>query len=77
VTFTDTQGKSYTGTANGSGVAVVVVPQFRLNNDSGANGIENHNPFSRSVSLSGCTTNSTTGLSISGTGSATLTLGGC
>jgi hypothetical protein len=77
VTFTDTQGKSYTGTANGSGVAVVVVPQFRLNNDSGANGIENHNPFSRSVSLSGCTTNSTTGLSISGTGSATVTLGGC
>jgi hypothetical protein len=77
VTFTDTLGKSYTATANGSGVAVVVVPQFRLNNDSGANGIENHNPFNRSVSLSGCTTNNTTGLSISGTGSATVTLGGC
>ncbi len=77
VSFTDTQGKTYTGTANGSGVAVVVVPQYRLNNDSTANGIENHNPFSRSVSLPGCTTNSTTGLSISGTGSTTVTLGGC
>ncbi len=77
VSFTDALGKTFSATANSSGVATVVVPQYRLNNDSGANGIENHNPFTRSVSASGCSTNTTTGLSISGTGSATITLGGC
>jgi hypothetical protein len=77
VTFTDALGKTYAGTADGNGVAIVVVPQYRLNNDTSANGIENHNPFSRSVSLLGCTTNNTTGLSVSGSGSATITVGGC
>ena len=77
VSFTDALGTTYSAVTNASGVAVVVVPQYRLNNDNAANGIENHNPYSRSVSLSGCTANSTTGLSISSTGSAIVTLGGC
>jgi len=77
VSFTDALGATYSGTTNASGVAVVVVTQYRLNNDNGANGIENHNPLKLNVSMSGCTTNTSTGLSISGIGSTIVTLGGC
>ena len=77
VTYTDALGTNYSASTNSSGVASVVVTQKRYNNDSAANGIENHNPFSLSVSLSGCTTNTTSGISISGTGSTSVTLGGC
>jgi len=77
VSFTDALGATYSGTTNASGVAVVVVTQYRLNNDNGANGIENHYPLKLNVSMSGCTTNTSTGLSISGIGSTIVTLGGC
>jgi hypothetical protein len=77
VTYTDTLGNAYSGTTNTSGVATVVVTQKRYNNDTGANGIESRNPFAVKTSLSGCTTTSTTGVSISSTGSTTVTLSGC
>ena len=77
VTYTDTLGNTYAGTTNASGVATVVVTQYRDNNDTGTNQVENRNPYSRSVSLPGCTTNTVTGLAISATGSASVTLAGC
>jgi hypothetical protein len=77
VTFTDALGNHYVGTTNSSGVVVHAVPQYRLNNDSGANGIENHNPYTRTVSMPGCSTASSSGLYISAPDSASLTLGGC
>jgi hypothetical protein len=77
VTYTDALGGVFSGTTDSSGVATIVVPQYRLNNDTAANGIENHNPFSRKVSLSGCSTDSVTGLSIAETNSVTIPLGGC
>ena len=77
VTFTDSLGNTYSGSTNSSGVATVVVTQERHHNDSSANQLETRTPFSRTVSLSGCTTSSTTGLQITGTGSATVTLSGC
>ena len=77
VTFTDALGNHYVGTTNSSGVVVQAVPQYRLNNDSGANGIENRNPYTRTVSMPGCSTASSSGLYISAPDSASITLGGC
>jgi len=77
VTFTDALGNHYVGTTNSSGVVVQAVPQYRLNNDSGANGIENHNPYTRTVSMPGCSTASSSGLYIAAPDSASITLGGC
>ena len=77
VTFTDALGNHYVGTTNSSGVVVQAVPQYRLNNDSGANGVENHNPYTRTVSMPGCSSDTGSGLYISAPGSASVTLGGC
>ena len=77
VTFTDALGNHYVGTTNSSGVVVQAVPQYRLNNDSGANGVENHNPYTRTVSMPGCSSNTGSGLYLSAPGSASVTLGGC
>ena len=77
VTFTDALGNHYVGTTNSSGVVVQAVPQYRLNNDSGANGVENHNPYTRTVSMPGCSTDTGSGLYLSAPGSASVTLGGC
>ena len=77
VSFVDALGNNYSSTTNSQGVAVVVVTQYRLNNGSGANGVENRNPFQRTVSMTGCTTNTVTGLTISATSSGTVSLGGC
>lgn len=77
VSFVDALGHSYSSTTNAQGVAVVVVTQYRLNNDSGADGVEHRNPFRRTVGMPGCTTNTVTALTISATGSGTVSLGGC
>lgn len=77
VTFTDTLSNTYTCTTNSSGQCSVVVTQYRDNNDSGASQIENRNPYSLSVSLSGCTTNSSSGLTINAKTSRPITLSGC
>lgn len=77
VTFTDTLGNHYSCTTNASGVCSVAVTQYRDNNDAGANQVENRNPFSLSVALSGCTTYTQTGITISTTTPRTITLSGC
>jgi hypothetical protein len=77
VTYTDALGNTYGGSTNSSGVATVVVTQKRYNNDDGPNGIENRNPFGVKTSLSGCTTATSSGVSISSKGSMAVTLSGC
>jgi hypothetical protein len=77
VAFTDALGHASSGTTDASGVAVVVVTQYRLNNDKGANGVEDHNPYVRAVSSAGCITGTTSNLAVTATGAAKVTLGGC
>lgn len=77
VTFTDTLSNTYTCTTSGGGACSVAVTQYRDNNDTGANQVENRNPFSLSVSLAGCTTFSQSGITISATTSRAITLSGC
>jgi Putative Ig domain len=77
VSYTNSVGKQECNTTtNASGVATCVVTQYRDNNDTGANQIESHNPFSFSISATGCTT--LTGKeAITGTVSETKILPGC
>jgi hypothetical protein len=49
-------GLECNATTNSSGVATCILTQYRDNNDTGANQIENHNPFSFKISATGCTT---------------------
>jgi hypothetical protein len=78
VTWTDTLSNTYTCTTNSGGVCSVAVPQYRINNDSAANGVENRNPYSLSITLSGCTTYTASGITVSATEIwPTITLGGC
>jgi hypothetical protein len=77
VTYTDTLGTVYTGTTDASGVVVVVVPQYRLNNDSKANGVEDRTPYSRSVTASGCTESHVAGIVVSSSGKVSVVLNGC
>ena len=57
VTYTNSlSSKECSTTTNSSGVASCILTQDRINNDRGANQIENHNPFSFSISAPGCTT---------------------
>jgi hypothetical protein len=79
VTFTDAFSTQYTGTTASNGCVPVPVTQYRLNNDTGAyNGVapslENHNPYSRSVSATGFTTNTQSGLTFTAAGPSNVTL---
>ena len=77
VSYTNSMGKQECSTTtNASGVATCILTQYRDNNDTGANQVESHNPFSFSISASGCTT--LTGKeSITGTSSEIKILPGC
>lgn len=77
VTWTDTLSNTYTCTTNSGGQCSVALTQYRNNNDTAANQHENRNPYSLSVPFSGCTTYSASGITISATGSRTVTLSGC
>jgi hypothetical protein len=82
VTWTDTLSNTYTCTTNSSGACSVVLTQYRDNNDTGTGSgnvaaVENRNPYSLSIPLSGCTTYSASGVTISATGSWPITLSGC
>lgn len=77
VTFTDTLSNTYTCTTNSSGVCNVVVSQYRDNNDTGANQVENRNPYSLSIPFSGCTTYTQSAITISATATRNITLSGC
>ena len=77
VSYTNAIGRQECSTTtNSSGVATCVLTQYRDNNDTAANQVENHNPFSFSISATGCTT-LTGNESITGTLSETKTLPGC
>lgn len=57
VTYTNAQSNQECSIAtNSAGVATCLLTQYRLNNDTGANQIESHNPFSFTISAPGCTT---------------------
>jgi hypothetical protein len=58
VTITDTLGNRECSTAtNAVGIAACVVTQERINNDTGANQVENRNPMTVSTEKLGCVTN--------------------
>ena len=77
VTYTDSLSHSQcSATTNSSGVAVCVLTEYRLNNDTGANQIENRNPFSFRISAPACTT-LTGSESITTTATETKQLAGC
>jgi hypothetical protein len=76
VTFTDALSKTYTCTTEANGSCVAVVNQYRLNNDTGANGVEDHNPMTLTVSSPGCTTSTQT-VTVSGTATQKIVLPGC
>ncbi len=77
VTFTDALSKKYTCTTNSSGVCSVVLTQYRDHNDTAANQVENHNPYSLSIAISGCTTYTQTGISVTATTPRSIKLAGC
>jgi hypothetical protein len=77
VTFTDALSKKYTCTTNSSGECSVVLTEYRDNNDTAANQVENHNPYSLSIAISGCTTYTQTGISVSATTPRAIKLAGC
>jgi Chitobiase/beta-hexosaminidase C-terminal domain len=77
VTWTDTLGNNYTCTTNSSGACSIALPEYRLNNDTGASQVEARNPYSLSVPFSGCTTYTQSGISITATASRPITLSGC
>lgn len=77
VTWTDTLGNPYTCTTNGSGACSVLLTQYRDNNDTTAGSVENRNPYSLSVTASGCTADSETEITVSATGTKTVSLSGC
>ncbi len=77
VTFTDSLSKKYTCTTNSSGECSVVLTQYRDNNDTAANQVENHNPYSLSIAISGCTTYTQTGISVTATTPRSIKLAGC
>lgn len=77
VTWTDTLANTYTCTTNASGICPVILNQYRNNNDTVANQHENHNPYSLSIPLSGCTTFNQTAVTISAASSRNITLSGC
>jgi len=77
VKFTDALSNTYTCTTNSNGQCSVAVTQQRDNNDTQVNGVESRNPFSLSVTSSGCTTYNQTGLTISATTNRNITLSGC
>lgn len=77
VTWTDGLANTYTCTTNASGICPVILNQYRNNNDTVANQHENHNPYSLSIPLSGCTTFNQTAVTISAASSRTITLSGC
>jgi hypothetical protein len=77
VTWTDTLSNHYTCTTNSSGVCTVKLTQYRDNNDTAANQSESRNPYSLSIPATGCTTYTQSGVTISATGSRSITLSGC
>lgn len=77
VTFTDTLLNTYTCTTDGAGDCAVAVTQYRNNNDTAANTHESRNPYALAVVLVGCTTNTTTGITISAPTSRPIVLAGC
>ena len=77
VTYSDALGKSECeATTDFSGQALCTLIEYRLNNDSGANQVETHNPFSYKLSAPGCMV-LTGSESIIGTVSEAKTLSGC
>jgi hypothetical protein len=77
VLYTNAQGRQEcSATTNASGVATCILTQNRDHNDTGANQIENHNPFSFRISAPACTT-LTGNESITGTATETKILPGC
>ena len=77
VVYTNTHGaQECSATTNGSGVATCVLTQYRNNNDSGANQVDSHNPFSFQISAPACTT-LTGNEAITGTANEIKILSGC
>jgi hypothetical protein len=57
VSYTDTLSQTQCNTTtNSSGTATCILTEYRLHNDSGANQIENRNPFFFTISAPACTT---------------------
>jgi hypothetical protein len=77
VTWTDALSNNYTCTTVTGGTCSVPLTQYRDNNDTAANQVENRNPYSLSVTLSGCTTYTASGITISATAARPITLSGC
>lgn len=77
VTWTDTDSNAYTCTTNSSGTCTVVLSQYEDGNMTGANQANSLNPYSLSVTASGCTTDSESGLTITAKGTKTVSLSGC
>lgn len=77
VVYTNTHGaQECSASTNGSGVATCILTQYRDHNDTGANQVESHNPFSFKISAPACTT-LTGNEAITGTTSETKALSGC
>jgi len=77
VTVTDSLANAYSSTTDASGCSSIVVTQYRLNNDHGANEVENRNPYSRTVSYSGCDASTAEGLNYASPGKVEVILHGC
>jgi hypothetical protein len=77
VTYTDALSNHYVGTSNANGVATVVVNENRYAAANGSYTITHYNGYSLSVSAPGCTTNTSTGISITSPNSVTISLPGC
>jgi hypothetical protein len=75
VTLTDALSNTYTGTTNANGDVAIVVPQYRIyNTTSAAVNQENRNPFSLTISKTGCNTLNASGITISGTSTDNRTI---
>jgi len=89
VTLTDSHGNAYACTTNSSGVCAPLTTvltsglatppvQYRNNNDTGANQLDNgYNPYTLQIVKSGCTTLNQNSITISATASITKQLAGC
>jgi hypothetical protein len=77
VSYTDALSNNYVGTTNSNGVATIVVNENKYAAVAGSYAITHYNNYSRTVSATGCTTNSSTGINITSPNSITVSLPGC
>ena len=77
VTYTDALSNHYTGTTNSSGVTSIVVNENQYAATNGTFKITHYNTYSYTVTATGCTSSSASGLNITNPNSVSISLPGC